>query len=67
MTNTDYRFVDAFLEPVNARHRQNEALGAFLIDKIPGQGPLPGSTTPRGASACCVISSVRTQSTVLLG
>src|SRR5216684_1917306 len=37
LTNTDDPLVDAFLSPVNALHRQYEALRAFYVDKIPGK------------------------------
>lgn len=37
MTNTDDPLIDAFLSPVNALHRQYEALRAFYVDKIPGK------------------------------
>ena len=37
MTNTDDPLVDAFLSPVNALHRQYEALRAFYVDKIPSK------------------------------
>lgn len=37
MTNTKDPLVDAFLNPVNALHRQYEALRAFYVDKVPGK------------------------------
>ena len=38
MTNTeDDPLVDAFLSPVNALHRQYEALRAFYVEKLPGK------------------------------
>ena len=37
MTNTNDPLIDAFLSPVNALHRQYEALRAFFVDKIPGK------------------------------
>jgi hypothetical protein len=37
LTNTRDPLVDAFLSPVNALHRQYEALRAFYVDKIPGK------------------------------
>ena len=37
MTNTDDPLIDAFLSPVNALHRQYEALRAFYVDKVPGK------------------------------
>ena len=37
MTNTDDPLIDAFLSPVNALHRQYEALRAFYVDKIPSK------------------------------
>ena len=37
MTNTNDPLIDAFLSPVNAMHRQYEALRAFFVDKIPGK------------------------------
>ena len=36
MTNTNDPLIDAFLSPVNALHRQYEALRAFFVDKVPG-------------------------------
>jgi hypothetical protein len=37
LTNTKDPLVDAFLNPVNALHRQYEALRAFYVDKVPGK------------------------------
>jgi len=37
LTNTNDPLIDAFLSPVNALHRQYEALRAFFVDKIPGK------------------------------
>lgn len=37
MTNTNDPLIDAFLSPVNALHRQYEALRAFFVDKVPGK------------------------------
>jgi len=37
LTNTNDPLIDAFLSPVNAMHRQYEALRAFFVDKIPGK------------------------------
>jgi Transposase DDE domain len=37
LTNTDDPLIDAFLSPVNALHRQYEALRAFYVDKIPSK------------------------------